>query len=172
MELNFKKCSEEDFEDFYILRCDKENIYWTGHDKEPNKDSLYKWYTEQLRRKDRIMFIVRADELDEPVGYLYLDIVGDNDVIETGHSVNSRYKGKGIGTKIIEFALDYTQRQLKFIKNVNGWILEDNIGSIKNVLKNGYYETEETKDIFLEDLNEYKKMRKYVYKINRSKGEK
>jgi len=59
MELNFKKCSEEDFEDFYILRCDKENIYWTGHDKEPNKDSLYEWYTEQLRRNDRMIFIPR-----------------------------------------------------------------------------------------------------------------
>ncbi|WP_353093823.1 GNAT family N-acetyltransferase [Tissierella praeacuta] len=165
MRLIFKKCSEEDFEDFYILRSDKENVYWTGYDEKPDKANLRKWFTMQLKRKDRIMFIAKYDKLDEPIGYLYLDIVGNNDIIETGHGVNSEYKGKGIGTKIIKFALDYTKNQLKFINEVHGWIFEENIGSIKNVLKNGYYETKETKEVFLEGSNQYKKMKKYVYKI-------
>ncbi len=168
MKLKFKKCDESDFEDFYILRVDEENVYWTGYDSKPNKDNLKVWYLNQLKRTDRILFIVRSDEADEPVGYLYLDIVGDNNnIIETGHGVNSKYKGQGLGTEIIKFAINYSRDVLTFIDEVDGWILEDNIGSIKNVLKNGYNETDDRKETFLENLNTYKTMRKYVYKINR-----
>ncbi|NFG23118.1 GNAT family N-acetyltransferase [Clostridium botulinum] len=169
MKLFFKRCNEEDFEDFFILRSDDENMYWTGHYEKPNKTTLKKWYLIQLKRNDRLLFIVRSDESNEPVGYLYLDIVGTNkNIIETGHGVNSKYKGNGLGTEIIKFAIDYSRSELTFIDEVDGWILEDNIGSIKNVLKNGYSETDERKEIYLEKLNIYKTMKKYVYKIKRN----
>ncbi|MBN1055131.1 N-acetyltransferase [Clostridium botulinum] len=169
MKLLFKRCDEEDFEDFFILRSDDENMYWTGHDEKPNKTNLKEWYLTQLKRTDRLLFIARSDESDEPVGYLYLDIVGNNNnIIETGHGVNSKYKGKGLGTEIIKFAIDYSRNELPFIDEVDGWILEDNIGSIKNVLKNGYAETDERKEIYLKNLNIYKIMKKYVYKIKRN----
>ena len=47
--------------------------------------------------------------------------------------------------KIISFALSYAKLNLPNIKFFQGWIAADNIGSIKNVLKNGYYKTEQTK---------------------------
>jgi RimJ/RimL family protein N-acetyltransferase len=147
-----------------MLKCDEENIFWTGHAKKPDKDILKKWFLNQLERNDRIMFIVKDSETDAAIGYLYLDIVGDNDTIETGHGVNSNYKGRGIGTKIIKFALEYTRNHLKYINEVHGWILEDNVGSIKNVLNNGYKETEDTKEVFIEGFDGYKKMKKYIYK--------
>ena len=142
-------------------------ILWTGHDIKPDKDELREWFFNQLERNDRIMFLVNESESNISVGYLYLDVVGTNDIIEIGHGVNSKYKGKGIGTKIIKYALDYTKTQLKFIKEVHGWILEDNIGSIKNVMNNGYEETKETKEVYIKKFNGYKRMKKYVYKINR-----
>ncbi|WP_255401678.1 GNAT family N-acetyltransferase [Sporanaerobacter sp. PP17-6a] len=165
----FDKCTIEDFDDFYMLRCDEENIYWTGHREKPDRDKLYKWYLEQLKRTDRIMFLVKADSLDEPVGYLYLDIVNNNGeiVAETGHGVNSKYKGRGIGTQIIKFAVDYTTNELKHINKIDGWILEDNVGSIRNVLKNGYIETGEKKRVFIDETSGFKNMKRYIYKINR-----
>lgn len=166
MKLNFKQCDESDFEDFYILRVDEENIYWTGYDKKPDKDALKSWYLNQLKRSDRLLFIFRSDECIEPVGYLYLDIVGeDHNIIETGHGVNSKYKGHGLGTKIIKFALDYSKSELTFIDEVHGWILENNIGSIKNVLNNGYDETNEKKIVYMKNLKEFKTFKKYIYKI-------
>ncbi|MGN2371295.1 GNAT family N-acetyltransferase [Clostridium cagae] len=154
MKLLFKRCDEEDFEDFFILRSDDENMYWTGHDEKPNKTNLKEWYLTQLKRTDRLLFIVRSGK--------------NNNIIETGHGVNSKYKGKGLGTEIIKFAIDYSRSELTFIDEVDGWILEDNIGSIKNVLKNGYAETDERKEIYLKNLNIYKIMKKYVYKIKRN----
>lgn len=166
MELIFNKCSPNDFESYYILKCDEENILWTGYREKPDKDNLKKWFLNQLKRNDRIMFIIKDIESNAPIGYLYLDIAGNNDIIETGHGVNSNYKGMGIGTKIIKFALEYTRNHLKHINEVHGWILEDNIGSIKNVLNNGYYESEDLKKVYIESFGDYKIMKKYVYKIN------
>lgn len=152
-----------------MLRCDEENIYWTGHREKPDRDKLYSWYLEQLKRTDRIMFLVKADSLDEPVGYLYLDIINNNEenVVEVGYGVNSGYKGRGIGTQIIKFAIDYTTDRLKYIVKISAWILKDNIGSIKCVLKNGYVETDERKKVFISKTNDLKIMKRYIYEINR-----
>ncbi len=164
MKLIFKKCSKEDFEDFYILRCDKENIYWTGHNKEPNKDNLYGWYMEQLKRDDRIMFIVKADELDEPAGYLYLDIIENEAGI--GYGVNSVYKNNGFGTKIISYSKEYVLEVLlkdKKINKVFGWIFEENYPSIKCFLKNGFVKTNEKKEQYMKSVNRHNIMFKYIF---------
>ncbi|OOM77939.1 hypothetical protein CLPUN_21120 [Clostridium puniceum] len=168
MEIYLSQCNLNDFESFYFLKCDEENIYWTGHKTKPEKQNLEKWFIEQLQRKDRIMFLAKNKINDEIVGYLYLDIVGElKNIIETGHGVHSKFKGNGLGTRIICLAIQYTKENLKFIDEVDGWILENNIGSIKNVLKNGYLGTDETKNVFIESTNKNECMRKYIYKIER-----
>lgn len=165
MEIIFKKCNKEDFNAFYLLRCDEVNIYWTGYKQRPDKDNLKKWFLSQLNNCNRIMFIIRELNSDNPVGYLYIDIVRNNTYIETGHGVYSKYCGKGIGTKIIKFAIEYTRKELINFHELVGWIFEDNKGSIRTFLKNGYTETNEIKEVFFEPNNSYKKMRKYIYRI-------
>lgn len=168
MEIYLHKCALHDFENFYFLKCDEENIYWTGHKSKPEKQNLKEWFIEQLQRKDRIIFLARNNLNDEVLGYLYLDTCGkEEDIVEIGYGVHSKFKGKGIGTKIINFALKYTKNNLKLVNEVNAWILESNIASIKVVLKNGYLETDSTKDIFIASLDKEEIMRKYSYKIER-----
>jgi RimJ/RimL family protein N-acetyltransferase len=168
MEIYLSKCNLNDFDSFYFLKCDEENIYWTGHKSKPEKQNLEKWFNEQLQRKDRIIFLAKDLINDEVVGYLYLDIVGDSkNIIETGHGVHSKFKGNGLGTKIISLAIQYTKENLHYIDKIDGWILENNIGSIQNVLRNGYSQTDETKKVFVESTNKEEFMRKYTYKIER-----
>lgn len=168
MEIYLHRCDLSDFEDFYFLKCDEENIYWSGHKNKPDKYKLKTWFEQQLERKDRIIFIANNKINNDVIGYLYIDIVGENNnIMETGHGVYSKYKAKGIGTQIINFALNYTKENLEFVDEVNGWILENNIGSIKNVIKNGYIKTNEIKTVSIESTNKNEIMRKYVYKIQR-----
>lgn len=169
MNIYFKKCSTEDFEFYYQLKCDEENIYWTGHIKRPDKTKLKKWFNNQIKRHDRLFFLVKSPEFpNKAIGYLYLDIVGDNNnIIEIGHAVHSKFKSKGIGTKIIKFALDHSREKLLFIDRVDGWIAENNIGSIKNFLKNGYIETNDIKEIYFESLNKEITMKRFFYEIKR-----
>ena len=167
MKIFLEKCTIKDFELYYKLKCDEENIYWTGHKRSPDKENLRKWFKDQLERKDRIFFLVKTPNYpNEAIGYLYLDIVGENkNVIETGHGVHSKFKGKGIGTKIIKFALEYSKEKLEVIDRGDGWIAEDNIGSIKNVLKNGYFESKDTKNIYFEPLKKEIVMKRYFFEI-------
>jgi len=167
MEIFFEKITEDDFNLYYELRCDQENILWTGHAERPDIKNLRNWFLKQIERKDRIFFLVKSKELpNEAMGYLYLDIVGvKNNVIETGHGVHSKFKGKGIGTKIIKFAVEFSSENLLFIDRNDGWIAHDNIGSIKNFLKNGYSETNETKKHFFKSINDDVLMKKFTRKI-------
>ena len=32
------------FESFYVLKCERTNIEWTGFSQAPSKDHFYKWY--------------------------------------------------------------------------------------------------------------------------------
>lgn len=165
MKIYFNKCNKKDFDDFYILRCDKPNIFWTGYKQSPNKDTLKKWFFNQLNNCNRIMFIIRESNYNNPVGYLYIDIVRNCAYIESSLGVYSKYCGKGIGTKIIKFAIEYTRIELINFHELIGWIFEDNKGSIRTFLKNGFSETDEVKEVFFAPTNSYKKMRKYIYII-------
>jgi RimJ/RimL family protein N-acetyltransferase len=144
-----KLATAEDFEAYYFLRCDQNNIKWTGYNTTPEKERIHNWYLENIAKPGRYFFLFFEDDnRSQAAGYLYMDVVGEkNDTIDTGHGVHSWHGGKGYGTEIIRFALDFARTELPFIKHFQGWIASDNQGSIKNVLKNGYYKTPETKEV-------------------------
>jgi RimJ/RimL family protein N-acetyltransferase len=162
-----KLATPEDFDNYYKLRCDELNVNWTGYKKAPNKSNLQDWYLENINKKSRYFFLFFEDEpCVKILGYLYMDVVESGDTIDTGHGVHSKYSGKGYGTKIIQFALEYAKKNLLFINFFQGWIASDNLGSIKNVLKNGYVKTEESKEVKFES-GEVKVFEKYLYTIER-----
>jgi RimJ/RimL family protein N-acetyltransferase len=161
-----KLATPQDFEPYYSLRCDELNISWTGHSDAPDRDRLYSWYIDNIKKEGRYFFLFFEDEQHtDIIGYLYMDVV-DSDTIDTGHGVHSKHGGKGYGTKIIQFALKYAKDNLLFINHFQGWIASDNIGSIKNVLKNGYYKTDETKEVKFAN-GEIKGFEKYLFDIIR-----
>ena len=117
MDLYFERITDNDFKTFYILKCDDENVFWTGHIKVPDKNTLKTWFMKQLLRKDRIIFLAKSKEYpNDALGYLYLDVVGENnDHIETGHGVHSKFAGHGIGTMLIKHAIDYSTNHLRML---------------------------------------------------------
>lgn len=144
-----KLARPEDFEAYYYLKCDRENIKWTGHDAAPDKNRLHAWYLENINKENRYFFLFFEPAPDHKVvGYLYLDIVDDDsNTVDTGYGVHSNYTGKGYGTQIINYALKYAKASMSGIKYFQAWIASDNVGSIKVVLKNGLYKVPETKEV-------------------------
>ncbi|WP_153207718.1 MULTISPECIES: GNAT family N-acetyltransferase [unclassified Flavobacterium] len=162
-----KRASKDDFESYFFLKSDEENILWSGHSSAPVKERLFDWYIKNINRKDRYFFLF-FDEYSSSrsIGYLYLDIIGDFDnIIELGYGVHSDYKGKGYGTQIIKFAKDFAMNDLIFIKHFQAWIASDNIGSIRVVLKNYFQKTDETKYVKFGDGSE-KLFEKYMIDIH------
>lgn len=167
VDIYFQKCEEDDFKQYYTLKCDRENIIWAGHKIKPDKNKFREWFLEQLKRQDRIIFLAKAKEFPrDAIGYLYLDIIGEN-LLEISYGVNSKYKGKGIGTKIVKFALDYSVNNLPLMDTIIAWVAYNNIGSIKVLEKNKYIKTNKTKKVFFKAFEKELTMRKYIYRFKR-----
>jgi RimJ/RimL family protein N-acetyltransferase len=133
----------EDFDAFYELKCEDNNIHWSGHKNAPDRDKLLKWYRENIANPDRYFLMFFTDETrNDFIGYHYLDVVGpEKDTIDTGTAVLRRHGGKGYGTAMIKFGLEYAREHLPFIQGFQGWIASDNVRSIPMVLSNGYVKT-------------------------------
>jgi RimJ/RimL family protein N-acetyltransferase len=159
-----KLAAETDFDFYYKLKCDDANIYWSGHSSKPDIEKLRNWFLVNINRLDRIFFLFFDNEKkDDVIGYLYLDLV-DVTMIDNGYGVYSTYAGKGFGTKILKYGIDYAKTHFTDVEYFQSWILSDNIGSIKMVQKLGYQKTEETKMQQMGD-GEEKVMEKYLLKI-------
>jgi RimJ/RimL family protein N-acetyltransferase len=156
---------QADFESYYILKADEENIRWTGHSGAPERIKIYDWYIKNISRKDRIFFLFMLQESNECVGYLYMDYVHVNmTILEVSLGVNSRHAGKGYGTEIIKFAVEKAKNELTNIKFLEAWIADENLGSVKAFLRNEYIKTEYCKDVRFGD-GTIKNFHKYKLQI-------
>lgn len=123
------------FNDFYKLRCDANNVKWSGHFTPPTLDNLYKFVEKCQCSKTRFVLLA-YNEQNKCVGYCYCDIDDANKTIESSYGVDYSQTRKGYGTQIIEFIHRYG--------NITGmhehiaWVSEQNIASNKVFQKLGF----------------------------------
>lgn len=96
------------------------------------------WFNEKLQSKSSIIYICYIE--DTPVGQIRIDRI-NNDIGLINYSVDSKFRGKGIGTSILIRAKDKIS-QLKLNKLI-GKVKKDNIASRKAFLNAGYAFIEE-----------------------------
>ena len=152
----------EDFDEYYKLKSDDSNIYWTGWFNKPDYDNLKRFYIETINNlktiKDRRIYLAYED--NKVVGYIYIDYV-DDDTFALSPAISSEYQGKGYGKQIIDLGI---QEGLKLgFKNMEAYIREDNIASQKCFEYNGAHKTDTSKNLYIENKNQDIKMVKYYY---------
>ncbi len=143
------------FDDFYKLKSEPNNIFWSGFDSPPNYAAFKEHYKNELDREDRtIIFLYIEGDI---AGYVAIDFCKKNKTTETAHGVLSSFAGKGLGKILINYAVAYSKKYLTDAEYIIGWIAENNFGSIKNFLSNGYTKSEEFEyRKFLQENNEVK----------------
>ena len=161
IEVDIRKATLSDFDFFYGIKSEYNNIYWTGHKMKPDYGKLKKWYTDILSNNKRITYIISY--LGEKIGYLYLDIINKN-LVEVAIAISEKYQRKGLASQSLK-------KFLKIIRDYNNpeivaWIFDRNIASKKVFTKNYFSPTDETKikTLPLDNTNEI--MRKYIYLRN------
>lgn len=133
------KATFEHFESFYSMKCEPNNIKWSGFLEPPDRKQLKDWYKKQLDSANRTIYYLNSD--DKIYAYCYLDKIDDN-TIEIAYGVSEIFSGKGKGTELISQII----KKLRLLNAINviAWVSEKNIGSSKILMKNGFIRTQQS----------------------------
>lgn len=160
---NFVDANKEHFDDFYKLKSEPNSIFWSGFAKAPDYDDFQAHFTSQLKREDRsIIFLYFGEAI---AGYVAIDFCMNEKTTETAHGVLKEFSGKGLGKKLIEYAVNFSKSNHPTATHIVGWIAEDNYGSINNFLSNAYSKTELSELRFFEQNNKNVKFEKYILSL-------
>ncbi len=130
--------TDSDFEDFYRIKADLENIKWGGFTCPPEKKSFKEWYKSQIESSTREIYLVFIER--KCVAFFYIDYK-DNGHFLVPSGVLTEYTRQGIGTYIIEESDKIAKNKGYSIHEA--WCSDKNIGSVKRFVKLGYTKTEE-----------------------------
>lgn len=152
----YKVKSIEDFEDYYLIKSDPTAILWSGFSTAPDKEKLKDHFMYLIgnhddnlenRGGDKILVYLKDEETNKVMGYDLMTRIDDETIESSGHSILSNYQGKGFGTVLYKLLVNLA-RDLGY-KKFTVWISENNIGSIKNVERNGFVRTNEFRKVKL-----------------------
>ena len=51
--LTYRQATQGDYDDFYKIKCDPENVKWSGFASAPDYDRMKEWYEKQLYSETR-----------------------------------------------------------------------------------------------------------------------
>lgn len=127
-----EKAKMEEFEEYYAIKCEDFNLYWTAGDyAKPPRENLLRFYTKCINTDEstpvrKEIYLVKTDD-GEVAGYIYLDI--NEDVLDIPIAIKKEYTGKGYAKQAILEGMRLAKE--KGFKRAVGKIREDNIASQK-----------------------------------------
>ena len=134
--LIYSIATEIDYDDFFRMKSDYNNIAWGGFIQKPDNINFKIWYLKQIdSSSNRKIYIVKKES--ESVGYFNLEEVEEN-TLEISIGVLTEFSGIGIGAYMISSALTLAEG-----KRIIAWIAEDNIASIKSFKKNSFIKSDD-----------------------------
>lgn len=127
--ININLATKDDFNFFYEIKKNKDNMYWSGYSKEPSKEKLKDFFYNILNNQDDInkrkIYIIKFKE--SKCGYLYFDPIDvKNAVISV--AILDVFSGNGIGKLAVKNLIDiaFHNGVIKIIAEIR----EDNITCI------------------------------------------
>lgn len=154
-----RKAEVSDFEFFYAIKSEINDILWTGHTGKPDHDQLLSWFERNIT-ENPLREILIIEQNKSPVGYIYVDKI-DKNLFELAIGVSENHSGKHIGRTALAATV-------KMIRKPNpdamiiAWIREDNIASQKAFSNADFTITDDYLFRFIGSLGVDKKMIKFV----------
>lgn len=153
MRIYLREQREDDFEEFYKLKCQNNNIFWTNYTSEPDRTKLSEWYKGQLNNSNRNLLLALGIDMDEVIGYGYIDVVDfSKGIYEISYAISNEFIGYGLGTELVKVLSDYCYTNYSNVNEIQAWVLDNNLKSKKCLLRNGWKQTNEKKDIYFNPL--------------------
>ena len=98
----------DDFDFFYQVKANADNLLWTGYLAVPIRQNLYSWFMGQIVQQEfpmsRKIFViseVNENDIVSKTGYIYLDPI-DNQIAKISIAVLESFSGRKIGRTALE----------------------------------------------------------------------
>lgn len=156
----------EDFERYYEIKADPTAILWSGFTSVPDKDRLkthFRGLLKDIQENKKILVYLLEEGTDSLIGYDLMTEIDQDTIESSGHSILTAWQGKGMGTVLFSHLVKLA-KNLGY-KYFTGWISDKNIGSIKNVERNGFVKTEEHRKVRLEAFDREDIFHKYICEL-------
>ena len=141
-ELTYKKAALEDYDDFYKVKCDPENVKWSGFATAPDYERMKEWYRQQLEGERRTIYL--AYWKGAICGFFYMDKLSEEEYEAASSGVLKEYTGRGIGTSLVKERIEIAKA--KGAKLISSWIADENTNSWKRFEKFGFQKTDIQED--------------------------
>ena len=131
--------SEKDFEDYYLVRSDPDDVYWNGYSSAPEKESFREGFLKRTANarfeepEDRRNYLIKETESGLTVGFVQL--IRRENAVEIGYSVSHSFQGRGYATQALNLGIELAK---EFVLPIIVSIREDNIPSQRVAIKNGF----------------------------------
>lgn len=123
--IELRKAREGDFSDYYQIKCNSENIKWSGFSSPPDREKLYALYLKRINDPDRDIFFGISN--GKIVGFTMA--VRTSSSIRTSVGVYGHGAGKGVGRTLIRKTALF-MRQIYLDTPIVAWIVPQNTASI------------------------------------------
>jgi len=130
-ELTYKQATLSNYDDFYIIKCDPENVKWSGFASAPDYERMKEWFCKQLDSEKRTIYIAYWNGV--ACGFFYLDKETEEEFEAASSGVLKEFTGRGIGSAIIRYATEVSNA---FV--LCAWVSDKNRASERYFEKNGF----------------------------------
>lgn len=161
----YEVSSLEDFEPYYLLKCQKDAVKWSGFEKAPDRDVLLKYFNERVlgNPQTHLFYMKDSDENDAVVGYKQYDDIDDVTVEIRGTVIFKRYQGCGLNDKFSLLLGDHFMD--RGIRRLITYISENNKASLLNIKYCGFHKTEEYEDREMRAIGEVQRFYKWELEL-------
>ena len=140
--LTYKQATIEDYDDFYKIKCDPENVKWSGFASAPDYERMKEWFRQQVEGDKRTIYLAYWN--GEVCGFFYLDKLSEEEFEASSSGVLKEYTGRGIGTCLVKERIELAKKQ--GAKQISSWIADENLHSWKRFEKLGFVKTDISED--------------------------
>jgi L-amino acid N-acyltransferase YncA len=120
--VTLRPATADDFAFFFRLKCDVDNVVWSGHTEPPKWLHLKAWYYGNTQ-ENSLRTILIGECGDRRVGYAYVDDHSDHTTLTI--SLITSEGGRGLGSAILEQVIE-RQKQTEDHRPLTAWIFTDN----------------------------------------------
>ena len=118
---------KEDFSLFFRLKCDIDNIVWSGYAAPPSWLDLEVWYNGHIKGNSERTILI-GESGSRRIGYVYIDQYESH--IEMTLGIATSEAGRGMGRSLLTLAIQGLE-QKGDKRPIEAWLYEKNYASIK-----------------------------------------